>query len=255
MEYREYLKRILETLDRIRMTEVTSTKYLVIFSLIAAFGLLNCVLGYRLLRFWAMLCGFFLGALTGYMFVSRLAMQDKIYYLGAMVGLGIIFAVIVFLIYRAGIFILAAGCVMAAAIYFLRPTSSAMFFLCILIGVAAGVFGLKFSRGVIIFATSLMGGVIAGFSMAKIGHITDLPIALSMSAGFAVLGMLVQFATNRIPDDDGEEEEEEEWTENETLSKKKSSADSVDFRLPGRYDDADDDLDEDFFDNIPDRKR
>ena len=253
MDYRVYLQRILETLDRIRTTEVTSTKYLIIFSLIAAFGLLNCVLGYRLLRFWAMLCGFFLGALTGYMFVRRLTLQDKIYYLGAMVGIGIIFAIIAFLIYRVGIFILAAGCIMAAAVYFLRPTSSAMFFLCILVGVAAGVFGLKFSRGVIIFATSLMGGVLAGFSMAKIGHITDLPIAFGMSAGFAFLGMLVQFATNKVPEE--EEEEAEEWMEDETPSKKKSSADSVDFRLPGGYDDADDDLDEDFFDNISERKR
>ena len=253
MDYRVYLQRILESLDRIRTTEVTSTKYLIVFSLIAAFGLLNCVLGYRLLRFWAMLCGFFLGALTGYMFVRRLTLQDKIYYLGAMVGIGIIFAIIAFLIYRVGIFILAAGCIMAAAVYFLRPTSSAMFFLCILVGVAAGVFGLKFSRGVIIFATSLMGGVLAGFSMAKIGHITDLPIAFGMSAGFAFLGMLVQFATNKVPEE--EEEEAEEWMEDETPSKKKSSADSVDFRLPGGYDDADDDLDEDFFDNISDRKR
>ena len=253
MDYRVYLQRILESLDRIRTTEVTSTKYLIIFSLIAAFGLLNCVLGYRLLRFWAMLCGFFLGALTGYMFVRRLTLQDKIYYLGAMVGIGIIFAIIAFLIYRVGIFILAAGCIMAAAVYFLRPTSSAMFFLCILVGVAAGVFGLKFSRGVIIFATSLMGGVLAGFSMAKIGHITDLPIAFGMSAGFAFLGMLVQFATNKVPEE--EEEEAEEWMEDETPSKKKTSADSVDFRLPGGYDDADDDLDEDFFDNISDRKR
>ena len=31
---------------------------MVIFAVILVFGVLNCILGYRLLRFWMMLCGF-----------------------------------------------------------------------------------------------------------------------------------------------------------------------------------------------------
>ena len=256
MEYREYLQGFLETLNKIRTADVTSTKYLIVFAVIAAFGILNCVLGYRLLRFWGMLAGFTIGASIGYMIAKRLTVQDRIYYVGAMVGLGIILAIIVFLIYRAAIFVLGAGCALAAAVYFLRPTTSAMFFLCILIGVAAGVIGLKFSRVVIIAATSLMGGALAGLSLAKIGRLAEIPYGLGMSAGFAVLGMLVQFATNRIPEEDEDEEEDEDGSdfENDPV-KKKSSADSVDFRLPGSYDDADDDFDEDLFENLPDRKR
>ena len=257
MEYREYLQGFLEALNKIRTADVTSTKYLIVFAVIAAFGILNCVLGYRLLRFWGMLAGFITGASIGYMIAKRLTVQDRIYYAGAMVGLGIILAIIVFLIYRAAIFVLGAGCALAASVYFLRPTTSALFFLCILIGVAAGVIGLKFSRVVIITATSLMGGALAGLSLAKIGGLAEIPYGLGMSAGFAVLGMLVQFATNRIPEEDDEEEEEDEdgaVFENDP-DKKKSSADSVDFRLPGSYDDADDDFDEDLFENLPDRKR
>ena len=38
---------------------------MVIFAVILVFGVLNCILGYRLLRFWMMLCGFVIGAGIG----------------------------------------------------------------------------------------------------------------------------------------------------------------------------------------------
>lgn len=37
----------------------------VIFGIILIFGIMNCILGYRLLRFWMMLGGFFVGAAIG----------------------------------------------------------------------------------------------------------------------------------------------------------------------------------------------
>lgn len=60
---------------------------------------------------------------------------------------GIIFAVIAFLIYKAGVFLLAAGIGWALSIYFIHPTSSAAFFACILIGIALGTLAVKYCRG------------------------------------------------------------------------------------------------------------
>ena len=241
---REYLRRLMEMIERVRTMQITSQAQLFVFAALLVFGLLNCVLGYRLLRFWVMLFGFIAGALGGYLVVRHLQVQEKIYYLGAMIGLGIIVAVVAFLIYKAGIFLLAAGLGVTASIYFLRPTSSALFFLCLLIGAALGFLSVKFSKEVIISATSLMGGAIAGLSLCKIGSLPEIPYGLGMAAGFAVLGMLVQFVTNRTEEDDEDEEDEEE----EEPAKRNHSADSVDFRLPGRYDDTDDAFDEDVFD-------
>ena len=240
---REYLRRLLEMIERVRTMQITSKVQLLVFAALLVFGLLNCVLGYRLLRFWVMLFGFMAGALGGYMVVRRLPVQEKIYYLGAMIGLGIIVAVVAFLIYKAGIFLLAAVLGATAAVYFLRPTSSAVFFLCLLIGTALGFLSVRFSKEVIISATSLMGGAIAGLSLGKIGMLPEIPYGLGMAAGFAVLGMLVQFVTNRTEEDDDEDEE----AAREPV-KKNHSADSVDFRLPGMYDDTDDFFDEDVFD-------
>ena len=179
----------------------------VIFGIILIFGIMNCILGYRLLRFWMMLGGFFVGAALAFVSVYTMGTETKSTYMIAVLVTGIIFAVIAFLIYKAGVFILAAGIGWTLSIYFIRPTSSAVFFACILIGIALGSLAVKYCREVIIVGTSLCGGIMAGISLAKIGDLADFPYGLGLSAGFAVLGMLIQFAINK-----SHEEEEEEDT-------------------------------------------
>ena len=120
----------------------------------------------------------------------------------AALATGVVFAVIAFLIYKAGVFILAAGIGWALSIYFLHPTSSASFFACILIGVALGSMAVKYCREVLIVATSLIGGVMSGVSLAKLRNLEDIPYGLGMSVGFAVLGMLIQFAINKPVSDE-----------------------------------------------------
>ena len=106
---------------------------MVIFAVILVFGVLNCILGYRLLRFWMMLGGFLVGGGLALVVVHTMGIQEKSTMLIAALAAGVVFAVIAFLIYKAGVFILAAGIGWAASIYFLHPTSSAVFFACILI--------------------------------------------------------------------------------------------------------------------------
>ena len=185
----------------------------VIFGIILIFGIMNCILGYRLLRFWMMLGGFFVGAALAFVSVYTMGTEKKSTYMIAVLVTGIIFAVIAFLIYKAGVFILAAGIGWTLSIYFIRPTSSAVFFACILIGIALGSLAVKYCREVIIVGTSLCGGIMAGISLAKIGDLADFPYGLGLSAGFAVLGMLIQFAINKSHEEDEEEEDEEEEEE------------------------------------------
>lgn len=174
-----------------------------LFAVILVFGILNCIFGYRLLRFWMMLGGFFVGGGLALIIVHTMGIQEKSTMLIAALVTGVVFAVIAFLIYKAGVFILAAGIGWALSIYFLHPTSSASFFVCILIGIALGSMAVKYCREVLIVATSLIGGVMAGVSLAKLGNLADIPYGLGMSVGFAVLGMLIQFAINK-PDSNEE---------------------------------------------------
>ena len=183
---------------------------MVIFAVILVFGVLNCILGYRLLRFWMMLGGFLVGGGLALVVVHTMGIQEKSTMLIAALAAGVVFAVIAFLIYKAGVFILAAG----IGSRFGGGTSSAVFFACILIGVALGSMAVKYCREVLIVATSLIGGIMAGVSLAQLGNLADIPYGLGMSVGFAVLGMLIQFAINKpVSDEEDEETVDEESTE------------------------------------------
>lgn len=204
----EILLRVMNIAERIRNMPVMSTALVVIFGALAVFGIMNCVLGYRLLRFWMMLFGFILGAALGLGGVYTFGSQEKYMYIGGMLGLGVLFAVLAFAIYKAGIFMLGAGIGLALSIYVLHPTTSFIFFVCILIGVGLGALAMRWAKEVIIVGTSLLGGILAGISCARLGGLEEIPYGVGMSIGFALLGMLIQFATNKTREEEAEEEPE-----------------------------------------------
>ncbi|MDO4276904.1 MAG: DUF4203 domain-containing protein [Eubacteriales bacterium] len=209
----DILTRIMNIAERVRAMQDLSAVATGVFGIILIFGALSCLLGYRLLRFWMMLGGFALGAGGGFALVYSSGTEEKTIYLAAMAALGILVAVIAFMIYKAGVFILGAAIGMALSIYVLHPTTSFAFFVCILVGVGLGTLGVNFAREVIIVGTSLQGGLMAGYSLAKLGGMDEIPYGIGMGAGFAILGMLIQFATNRPKDDEEEDETEDSLSE------------------------------------------
>ena len=209
----DILQQIMNMIENTRTVPSISSFSMIGFTVLLIFGVINCILGYRLLRFWMMLGGFLVGGGLALVVVHTMGIQEKSTMLIAALAAGVVFAVIAFLIYKAGVFILAAGIGWAASIYFLHPTSSAVFFACILIGVALGSMAVKYCREVLIVATSLIGGIMAGVSLAQLGNLADIPYGLGMSVGFAVLGMLIQFAINKPVSEEDEETVDEESTE------------------------------------------
>lgn len=214
-EMTDIIGRILDLTENFLDSSLMDRFMMGIFAVILIFGILNCILGYRLLRFWMMLGGFLVGAGLAFVTVHGMGIEEKSTWLAAMVITGIIFAVIAFLIYKAGVFILAAGIGWTLSIYFLHPTTSAVFFACILIGIALGTMAVKYCREVLIVATSLIGGLMAGISAAKLGNLEDIPYGLGMSVGFAILGILIQLAINKpqMEEDEMDQEDEEEAIE------------------------------------------
>ena len=73
---------------------------MVIFAVILVFGVLNCILGYRLLRFWMMLGGFLVGGGLALVVVHTMGIQEKSTMLIAALAAGVVFAVIAFLTIR-----------------------------------------------------------------------------------------------------------------------------------------------------------
>ena len=226
----EILNKLGEMMDNILGIQVLSGIMIIVFGIVFVFGLTNCILGYRLLRFWMMIFGFRIGAGIGFFLVYRVGTEEKAYYMGAMLGIGVVMAVLAFMIYRAGIFILGAGLGLFLSIYLIHPTSSFSFFLCILIGVGIGVLALRYDREVIIVGTSFLGGVTAGLSLAKLLAMDQIPYGILFGAAFAILGMLIQFAINkpRAAKATRREEQPDRRSSEERTKKKETLEDEAD---------------------------
>ena len=206
----EMLQQFMNMIENTRTIPTVNDISMIRFAILFVFGVINCILGYRLLRFWMMLCGFIIGAGAGFGVAYSGGVTEKYMYAVIMVGIGVLVAVIAFVSYKIGIFILGAGIGIGLGIYIFHPTSSLVFFFCLLLGAGLGVLAMRQAREVLIVGTSLLGGAMAGVSAAKLGGLADFPYGLGMSAGIAILGMLVQFATNRRKNDEDDEEEDRE---------------------------------------------
>ena len=222
----DMLSRVFDILQRAGEMERVGQIMTIVYGVICVFGILNCLLGYRILRFWMMIFGFLIGAGAGFGVTYLSGVEDKMMIVGAMAGLGIVLAIVSFLVYRAGIFVLGFGIGISLSIYLVHPTSSFSFFLCILVGVGLGILAMRYAKGVIIIGTSILGGVLAGFSIAKIGGLEQLPYGIGMAVGIALLGILIQFAINkdRYDDDDEEDEGNDEPEEEVRRSRKKKNS-------------------------------
>ena len=138
----DILKNVLNIAARIHDMQAAGTLAMAFFGIVLVFGLVNCILGYRLLRFWMMIFGFLMGAGAGFFGVYEAGASDKTIYVVVMLIAGVVLAVISFAIFKAGIFIIGAGIGLTVTIYLIHPTTSFTFFLCLLTGV--GLFWLLY---------------------------------------------------------------------------------------------------------------
>ncbi len=205
----DILKNVLNIAARIHDMQAAGTLAMAFFGIVLVFGLVNCILGYRLLRFWMMIFGFLMGAGAGFFGVYEAGVSDKTIYVVVMLIVGVILAVISFAIFKAGIFIIGAGIGLTVTIYLIHPTTSFTFFLCLLTGVGLGFLALRYEREVIIVGTSILGGILSGFATAKLTNMEEIPFGIIFSIGFALVGMLIQFAINRLKYEDEDEGEAE----------------------------------------------
>ena len=126
----DMLQQLMNMIENARTIPALTDISMIGFAVLLVFGAINCILGYRLLRFWMMLCGFIIGAGVGFGVAYSSGVTEKYMYAVIMVGIGVVFAVIAFVSYKIGIFILGAGIGIGLGIYIFHPTSSLVFFFC-----------------------------------------------------------------------------------------------------------------------------
>ena len=168
----------------------------VVFSV--AFALLQCFLGYRLLKVWVTVIGFLVGFALGFGISSVLIKGEA--YLPAVIGLvaGILLGLIAFKLYLAGVFVF-CGFIAFAAVRTIPLPDEQVWNIVLMVLAVAGILAVKFSRPCIIAITAVSGAFNAVHSLK-----TPIPVlgsnyalGLVVTLVIAALGIAVQFATTK----------------------------------------------------------
>ena len=199
---------LLGGLDKVR--DVMGVYQQQLLLIVIVFALLNCFFGYALRKLWSVIPGFFLGAAAGYA-AGTYTNQTTTITLALAVGTGLLTAIIAFVLYRIGLFLLICGLVGFCLWHLVNPNDITGYALVALVSFVIGLICVPFERISVILVTSICGSLTT-IRMAYFFKDLDLNLIFWIaSAILAAVGMLFQFKPWKEADyweDDDEEERE-----------------------------------------------
>lgn len=172
---------------------------LLAFSVI--FALLQCFLGYRLLKVWIAVMGFAVGFVIGFTAVTLLTQGNVQISVIAGIVVGILLALLAFKLYLFGVFLLCGASAFAAvqALSFASDWEVMPVVLGVAAFVVVGILAVKLARSCIILVTAISGAVnvVHGLS-TSVELLSDNELLLwAAVVVLAVLGAVVQFKTTK----------------------------------------------------------
>lgn len=176
-----------------RLPAEMSGVFLVVSIILA---LVNCFFGFRLLKFWVSLFGFFTGAGGGYFLGNYLA-HNRIIAIIAAVICGIVLMGLAYKVYLAGVFILCGALAYFAMSEIMLPDIWWKFVICLVIGFVIGLIAVKFVRPAVIVSSGIHGGISSVGAMLTVLGMKDQTMALVAGLALAFVGILFQFANTR----------------------------------------------------------
>lgn len=154
-------------------------------------GILFCLFGLKIVRFWAALAGFAAGFIGGAAAALALNQTDVIILAAGAVA-GIILAVLGAVIYKLGVFIVVFISVSGFCIRILYPQDLIMTGICLGTGLIAAFISIRFAEILTIFVTSLAGALLCGSSLYYLFPYRTQIIRIGICVIVAVLGIIVQ---------------------------------------------------------------
>lgn len=166
------------------------------------FGLLNCFMGYKLLKFWVAACGFLIGMVGGFIGGHYFTERAGVAWIAA-VCCGLVLGVLAYEIYLVGAFLL--GWVMTVFTFLsmrnLTELSDKMEILMLALGAVAGIavgaLIVKFARPSIILSTGISGGITVATGITGLLKWDNLLYMLGIGAVIAVCGIIFQWNTTK----------------------------------------------------------
>lgn len=160
-------------------------------AVLAAAGILLCILGLKIVRAWAA----FLGLAAGFAGGAAAAYAVGFDNTAILITGGIAGAVLAFLgafFYRFGVFLTVFLSVNGICIQILRPGEFLTAGIGLTVALAAAVLAVFFAEALTIFATSVWGGIVAGTSLYQFVPLRGRMVSILLCTIFSVLGILVQ---------------------------------------------------------------
>ena len=217
---------LLGGLDKVR--DVMGVYQQQLLLIVIVFALLNCFFGYALRKLWSVIPGFFLGAAAGYA-AGTYTNQTTTITLALAVGTGLLTAIIAFVLYRIGLFLLICGLVGFCLWHLVNPNDTTGYGLVALVAFVIGLICVPFERISVILVTSICGALTT-IRMAYFFKDLDLNMMFWIaSAILAAAGMLFQFKPWKEADywEDDDEEEREHRAKARARRKRRSSFDPL----------------------------
>ncbi len=178
--------------------------------IVIVFALLNCFFGYALRKLWSVIPGFFLGAAAGYA-AGTYTNQTTTITLALAVGIGLLTAIIAFVLYRIGLFLLICGLVGFCLWHLVNPNDITGYGLVALVAFVIGLICVPFERISVILVTAICGSLTTIRMAYLFKNMDPNMIFWIASAILAAAGILFQFKPWKEDDyweDDDEEERE-----------------------------------------------
>lgn len=147
---------LLGGLDKVR--DVMGVYQQQLLLIVIVFALLNCFFGYTLRKLWSVIPGFFLGAAAGYA-AGTYTNQTTTITLALAVGIGLLTAIIAFVLYRIGLFLLICGLVGFCLWHLVNPNDITGYGLVALVAFVIGLICVPFERISVILVTSICGAL------------------------------------------------------------------------------------------------
>lgn len=156
------------------------------------FGILFCFLGLKMIRIWAALFGFAIGAVAGALACSFFQVNETASFIIVIVA-GVVVGALSAWFYLAGILLVGWILGISVSASFLQPQDWILGLVCVGIGLIAGLIALKFAEPVTMTITALYGGVLAGRAGYELLPIKNQIIYIVLTVVLVVLGIVVQF--------------------------------------------------------------
>lgn len=187
------------------LTQVYSTYAIIPTVILLIIALLGCFFGYKLVRFFMTVSGFFFGIIVGYAVAEYFFPGDGLARAVCVIVGGALMATLAFTIYRIGIFVMCFVLAFTAGFTLIPADGHLELILCAFLGLAVGIASIKFMRPVLILTSGLVCGVWAASLIPIVGDFLKIdffenPSIVERGLIYIVvcgLGILVQFLTTR----------------------------------------------------------